>query len=738
MLIRKYSCVSILVIFAIFTAGSLFEDVYADNAFLGGTADDSAYGMAQDSLGNIYFVMDTVSIDFYGITKTESSDTANSGFSEIVIIKMDSDLTTILEGTYFGGNEGDMQPSIAIDSNDNIFVAGNTRSSDLPNVSGAPQVTLRGIQDAFVTKLDTSLNVIQTTYLGGSLDEHTKNIDIDSQGFVYVFGQTESTDFPFTTGNYTSNAGSHDLFITKFNNTLTGTPVSTYYGSIGLDAASSMKIDSTDNIFISGFTAGVVPGMGGNSPGSIDSFVVKYNNDLKNFTRATYVGGNELDLAQGLGIDSNGNIFVTGITESNIFTTPTTSGGAYPMALGNMDTFLSKFDNDLNAIQSTYAGGSSYDYIGDGASIVFLTNNEDPFFFGYTFSTDLQNTIGAVQEDNAGPFDVFGARFSNDLTTVIGQGYLGGTEYEISSRDIIVSGDTLYTSFTTRSAIDTGCTDSLQSLVFVGTLPIDLLYTGEDFFLTASCVETIEVEINIDSGGSDSNGCHDCIDPTFYYSQHKIIVKDGFRYNDYFTDVTDKHTATDLIIAPTNHTNHIVLKVYDNGGTDNIKWIDVGFGSPGVDHSFDLSEVIIETKFSDNLIKSSIIKDKLNLIDFGNVTSQIVDCGYLQDAECIEITIPHTFRDSLSNNGLMIRATDYAGNEKYHFINDGVKVIGDSLNELPTDRVFTKKYLASAAEWIDLVRIDRVNDIWVSEGGLEFKRSAGGGFQRMAPLGFAD
>jgi hypothetical protein len=237
---------------------------------------------------------------------------------------------------------------------------------------------------------------------------------------------------------------------------------------------------------------------------------------------------------------------------------------------------------------------------------------------------------------------------------------------------------------------------------------------------------------------SDSGGCSDCIDPTFYYSQNKFIVKDGFRYNDYSTNVTAKHTPTPLLITNTTQVNFLTLKVYDNSGTSGIEWIDVGFGSENMYSSLQQAEVVIETKFSDNKIVLGypIIIDPLNLINFGEVTASVVDCGIV-DTSCLQITIPHAFRDNLLYPGITIGATDESGNNKYHYLNDGLEIQGKSLNEAPTDKVFIQKYLGNPqAEWIDIVRIDRVHDIWSSEDGIEFKGTAGAGFQRITPLGF--
>jgi hypothetical protein len=242
-------------------------------------------------------------------------------------------------------------------------------------------------------------------------------------------------------------------------------------------------------------------------------------------------------------------------------------------------------------------------------------------------------------------------------------------------------------------------------------------------------------------GSSDSGGCDDCIDPTFYYSQNKNIVKDGFRYNDYSTNVTGNlHADIPFLFTYTNQTNFLTLKVYDNFGTDAIKWIDVAFGSSGPYASIDNAEIRFETKFSDNSIVQSWVYPKdQNLIDFRNATASIVDCGYFGTFNCLQITIPHTFRDELRYPGIVILAEDASGNSKSHYLNDGIVIQGKPLNEPPTDKVFIQKYLGDPQyEWVDIVRIDRSNDIWESEDGIKFKHTEGGGFKRSDPIVFED
>ncbi len=233
---------------------------------------------------------------------------------------------------------------------------------------------------------------------------------------------------------------------------------------------------------------------------------------------------------------------------------------------------------------------------------------------------------------------------------------------------------------------------------------------------------------------SSSNGCDDCIDPTFYYSQHKIIVKNGFSYNGYSTDVKSEHTETPPLITKINQTNIMKLKVYDNGGTDNIKWVDIGFGLANMNTSFEKAEVTIEIRLLNNVVQELKIHDPYDLVDFGDITSDVVDCGYVEE-NCLQVTIPHSFRDKFVNDMIVVKAIDYQPNEKIHYFNEGIHIEGTP-NVTPTDKVFIQKYLGNPDfEWVDIVRVDRSNDIWVSDDGLEFTSSYGGGYLRIAPMG---
>ena len=107
----------------------------------------------------------------------------------------------LLASTFLGGTDEDRITSISIDTNGNIYVAGNTASSNFPVTSGTWDTTYNGdsgwMGDVFISKLDGNLqNLLTCTFLGGVDGEDVTCISTDNSGNVYVTGQTNSTDFP--------------------------------------------------------------------------------------------------------------------------------------------------------------------------------------------------------------------------------------------------------------------------------------------------------------------------------------------------------------------------------------------------------------------------------------------------------------------------------------------------------------------------------------------------------------
>ncbi|MBM4136326.1 MAG: hypothetical protein FJ241_05765, partial [Nitrospira sp.] len=145
----------------------LVIDPLLASTFLGGSNYESGVfvsplsqiSMAIDKGRNIYLVGNTYSSDFP--TTTGVHDTSfNSGYSDAIISKLNSNLTTLLASTFIGGSGWDDAESIAVDISGNVYVTGYTGSLDFPTTPGAYDTSFNGGSDAFVSKFNSNLTIL--------------------------------------------------------------------------------------------------------------------------------------------------------------------------------------------------------------------------------------------------------------------------------------------------------------------------------------------------------------------------------------------------------------------------------------------------------------------------------------------------------------------------------------------------------------------------------------------------
>jgi uncharacterized protein (TIGR03437 family) len=122
----------------------------------------------------------------------------------------------LVYSTYLGGSNNDLANGITVDATGSAYVVGVTDSTDFPAQS-AYQDTLRGSQNAFVTKLAPAGNaLLYSTFLGGTYGDAALAVAVDGAGAAYVAGQTSSGDFP-TQSPFQANfaGGLTDAFVAK-------------------------------------------------------------------------------------------------------------------------------------------------------------------------------------------------------------------------------------------------------------------------------------------------------------------------------------------------------------------------------------------------------------------------------------------------------------------------------------------------------------------------------------------
>jgi hypothetical protein len=133
--------------------------------------------------------------------------------------------------TYHGGNKADQGTAVAVDNQGNTYITGYTNSSNFNTSDAYQNTYGGGIYDAFLSKFDSNGTLIYSTYLGGDSSDFGYAIAVDNNRNVYITGQTMSTNFPTTSDayqqNYISGSGAN-VFLSKFNST--ETKLSTYLG----------------------------------------------------------------------------------------------------------------------------------------------------------------------------------------------------------------------------------------------------------------------------------------------------------------------------------------------------------------------------------------------------------------------------------------------------------------------------------------------------------------------------
>ena len=239
--------------------------------------------------------------------------------------------------TYLGGNDVDQINAIALDSSGNIYVTGTTSATNFPLV--APIQAIKGASsEAFVSKLNPSGSaLLYSTYIGGAAEDHGHDIAVDSLGNAYVFGDTASANFPLVNPLRISNTGSFDLVIFKLNPEGSAMSFSTYWGGSASEGADGIALDSSGNLFLTGITRSsnfpTVAPFQAALSGTADAFIMKMNSTGSSMLFSTFLGGSGFEIGYGIAIDPSGNPVITGSTDSVAFPT-------------------------LNPLQSTFGGGT--------------------------------------------------------------------------------------------------------------------------------------------------------------------------------------------------------------------------------------------------------------------------------------------------------------------------------------------------------------------------------------------
>jgi hypothetical protein len=342
---------------------------------IGGGGYDVPQSIAIDSLGNVYtigsfnpangFFSETVDFDpGVGVANLTSL------YTDIFISKLDSD------GNYvwakrIGGNSGDSGSSLAIDSLDNVYITGGFNGTvDFDPGAGVANLTSAGSNDIYISKLDSDGNYVWAKSIDHS-SYSRPSVAIDSYANLYTIGSFSGTvDFDPGAGvaNLTS-LGGEDIFISKLDSDGNYIWAKTLGGEVD-DFASSLVIDSLDNVYTTGLFNGTVdfdPGAGVanlTSAGNNNIYISKLDLD-GNYVWAKSIIGNSNYYYGGpsLAVDTSHNVYMAGDFYFSKDFDPGVGIDIFIPTGGSGDIFISKLNSNGNYLWTKTIGGGGYDSV---------------------------------------------------------------------------------------------------------------------------------------------------------------------------------------------------------------------------------------------------------------------------------------------------------------------------------------------------------------------------------------
>jgi len=388
------------------TARLVIDPMLEYSTYLGGSLCDEAKAIAVGFSGEAYVTGSTQSLDFP--TSPGAFDVTQQG-EDAFVAKLTAAGDGLVWSTYFGGSSDDRGCAIEVNAAGEAFVAGATRSDDLPTTACAQQPDAGGSEDGFAIRVSADGGVlVYATYLGGAADDRALDIDVDGDDAAYVTGFTDSLDFPTTPCAADDTLDGRDAFAVKLGPRGT-LAYATLLGGTSEDTGWGIAVDGDGRAYVGGQTASAdfptTPGAYDTTADGEDVFVARLDRDGAAVEAATLFGGSDLDGARDLDLDDVGQPYVGGLTRSTDL--PTTANAFDATPGGGDDALLLRLDRDLeNALFASYLGGSGDDVChgitGDQLGVVYAA--------GETRSSDLDVTVDAYQRDLAGRADGFYAQ----------------------------------------------------------------------------------------------------------------------------------------------------------------------------------------------------------------------------------------------------------------------------------------------------------------------------------------
>jgi hypothetical protein len=329
-----------------------------------------------------------------GNTSEALDNNTSQGGNDLYLTKYDSEGSQLWT-KQFGTTTHEEATSVTTDTSGNIYVGGHTvggldgSNQNVGQNLDTSKNTGYATTDSYVTKFDSNGNQLWTQQYGTVELDDEWGITTDEDGNVFAGGNTKG-DFGRTNPGA---ANEYDAWITKLDKDGNEQWVK-QFGTTDYDFLWDMETDSKGNVYGTGWTLG---DLGGKNSGSYDSYVTKFdNNGNQQWIKQFGTSGDDQPVSNGLEIDSNDNIYMTGTTDGNLV-----GGNA-----GSSDTWVTKYDENGNQLWTQQFGTSEY----DSATTISVDNDGSLYVSGIT-----EGSLGGT---NAGSYDSWVVKLDSDDGTI--------------------------------------------------------------------------------------------------------------------------------------------------------------------------------------------------------------------------------------------------------------------------------------------------------------------------------
>jgi hypothetical protein len=447
----------------------VIDPILSYSTYIGGSNIDGANGIAVAPDNTAFIAGGTFSTDFptAGTHPLQPNHGGPDDFSkDAFVVKLSADGGTVLYATYLGGTSTDEAHGIAVDNAGDAFVAGTTFSSDFPTTAGAFETICGGdgqcgstwnpqnliVSNGFLSKLNPAGSaLVYSAYVGVYENVECLAVAVDNDENAYITGQTGPNitptvpiippkipppPFPITASAFQPvyGLGSNDAFVMKISASGLSILYSSYLGGNNEDAGHGIAVDLNHNTYVTGLTYSpdfpLVGALQSTNGGAGDAFLSKIDTGLNgpaSLIFSTYLGGSGLDQGNGIAVDSVGNSYITGGSNS---TGLATAAVLQTTMAGQGDAFVAKYSTSQPApalSYFTYLGGTK----ADSAAGIAVDSSGNTYVTGSTVSTDFATTTDAFQRTyGGGNEDAYIAKLDAAGATLLYSSYLGGTNTE--------------------------------------------------------------------------------------------------------------------------------------------------------------------------------------------------------------------------------------------------------------------------------------------------------------------